>query len=139
MMTIPGRMLQAAAIPVRAAKVCLITSSSGKRWVIPKGRLEVGKTVREIALQEAWEEAGLHGRLHPHPVGSYIYEKWGTSCHVTVFLMDVTEVAKDWPERSLRKRRWLRPAQALAYISNHGMRGVLRTVCESEGLYSLPR
>ena len=126
-MTTPVRILQAAAIPLQDNKVCLITSSSGKRWVIPKGKLEPGKTMREIALQEAWEEAGLTGILHPRAVGSYLYEKYGQTYDVTVFIMDVTAVAEDWPEFHLRQRCWLRPAQALAQIDDPG----LRTVVES--------
>ena len=134
-MTIP-KILQAAAIPVRDTKVCLVTSSSGKRWVIPKGRLEPGKTESEIALQEAWEEAGLFGNLHPLPVGSYVYEKWGDTYHVTVFLMEVTTVADDWPERDLRQRRWLRPTQALAHIADDGLHTILRTVLAEDGILS---
>ena len=68
---------QAAAIPMKADKVCLVTSTSGKRWVVPKGNMELGKTAGEVALQEAWEEAGLLGLLQPEPIGSYVYEKDG--------------------------------------------------------------
>ena len=64
---------------MRAGQVCLVTSSSGKRWVVPKGCMEPGKTAGELALQEAWEEAGLVGVLQPEPVGSYLYEKFGNS------------------------------------------------------------
>jgi 8-oxo-dGTP pyrophosphatase MutT (NUDIX family) len=126
MMT-PIGILQAAAIPFQDGKICLITSSSGKRWVIPKGKLEPGKTMREIALQEAWEEAGLSGILQPRPVGSYLYEKYGETYHVTVFVMDVTAVAGDWPESRLRQRCWLRPAQAVVQIDDPGLRAVLET------------
>ncbi len=62
---------QAAALPVRNGKVCLVTSSNGKRWVIPKGLIEPGQTAGETALQEAWEEAGLVGVLEPDPIGSF--------------------------------------------------------------------
>ena len=101
---------QAAAIPVRGQQLCLVTSSSGKRWVIPKGLMEPGKTAGEIALQEAWEEAGLVGVLRPEPVGSYLYQKWGGTYHVTVFLLQVTEAAEDWPEHDLRERCWVEHA-----------------------------
>src|SRR5438445_8427223 len=121
MATKPKRILQAGAIPVRNSKICLITSSSGKRWVIPKGCLEPGKTISDIALQEAWEEAGLRGILHPHPIGSYLYQKCGDTYHVTVFIMEVTTVAEDWPECTLRQRRWLRAAQALSHIEDPGL------------------
>src|SRR5438132_8687098 len=104
---------QAAAIPVRDGLVCLVTSSNGRRWVIPKGMMEPGKTAGEIALQEAWEEAGLTGVLHPEPAGTYLYDKYGGTCHVKVYLMQVTEVAEDWPECGLRQRCWVSPAQAV--------------------------
>src|SRR5271166_7165657 len=97
-----GLIRQSAAIPLRDGQICLVTSRSGKRWVIPKGCLEPGMTAGEIALQEAWEEAGLSGVLQNEPVGSYIYEKAGATYHVTVFLMHVTDAADDWPERGIR-------------------------------------
>src|SRR3954464_3154855 len=112
MTTSPDTIRQAAAIPLREGQVCLVTSRSGKRWVVPKGCLEPGKTAGQIALQEAWEEAGLVGVLHHEPVGRYLYTKWGNTYHVTVFLMHVTEVATAWPECLRRQRRWLFPAKA---------------------------
>src|SRR5260221_5901184 len=113
-MAIPaGWIRQAAAIPVRDGLVCLITSSNGRRWVIPKGMMEPGKTTGEIALQEAWEEAGLVGTLSPQPVGTYLYEKYDTTCHVTVFRMDITEDHDHYPEVNLRQREWLTADDAL--------------------------
>jgi 8-oxo-dGTP pyrophosphatase MutT (NUDIX family) len=126
MPTTPGLVRQAAAIPVKGERVCLITSRSGKRWVIPKGCLEPGKTSGEIALQEAWEEAGLVGVLQPEPVGSYVYEKAGLTCHVTVFLMQVTEVARQWPEEEVRERVWLTFAQALQRVEEPALRELIR-------------
>jgi 8-oxo-dGTP pyrophosphatase MutT (NUDIX family) len=124
-----GVIRQAAAIPLRDGQICLVTSSSGKRWVIPKGCLEPGKTSGEVALQEAWEEAGLVGVLQAEPIGSYLYEKYDNLYHVTVFSMTVTQVADDWPERTIRQRLWLNPAQALVRVDDRGLRELLRTFC----------
>src|SRR5262249_40783738 len=118
MATSPASIRQAAAIPVKGGQVCLVTSSSGKRWVVPKGCMEPGKTAGEIALQEAWEEAGLLGSLHPEPIGSYLYEKYGNQYHVTVFLMTVHEAAENWPEFAFRQRCWLNPTQALVRVED---------------------
>jgi 8-oxo-dGTP pyrophosphatase MutT (NUDIX family) len=117
---------QAAAIPIKDDKICLVTSSSGKRWVVPKGMIDRGMNASETALQEAWEEAGLVGVLGPAPVGSYVYDKWGNTCHVTVFVMRVTEAAEDWPERGVRERSWLSIRQALGRIDDEGLREVVR-------------
>ena len=117
---------QAAAIPLRGGRVCLVTSSSGNRWVIPKGHFEPGKTAAEIALQEAWEEAGLAGSLRGDPVGTYLYQKFGNLYHVTVFVMDVTEAADQWPEAALRRRNWVRPDTAVERVQEPGLRELIR-------------
>src|SRR5947209_1053464 len=122
----PGALQQAAAIPVRLGQVCLISSRNGKRWVIPKGCMEPGKTAGEIALQEAWEEAGVVGVLLAEPVGSYLYEKYGNEYFVTVFVLQVTEAAEDWPERALRQRAWLDVGQALVRLDDRGLRELVR-------------
>ena len=119
---------QAAAIPLRGGRVCLITSRGGKRWVVPKGCLEPGKTAGQIALQEAWEEAGLLGTLEREPIGSYAYEKFGNVYHVTAFVMEVTEARVDWPESLERDRIWLRPISALTRVDNLGLRRLMRKV-----------
>ena len=116
---------QAGVIPIKQGKVCLVTSSSGKRWVVPKGCLEPGKTTHEIALQEAWEEAGLAGVLAPEPVGSYLYEKAGAICHVTLYVLEVTDAATDWPERSFRERTWVDFDEAMARLGEPGLREVI--------------
>lgn len=119
---------QAAAIPIRNGKICLVTSSNRKRWVIPKGQIEPGQTAGETALQETWEEAGLVGRLLGDPVGSFLYEKWCGTCHVIVFAMEVTKIAQNWPERELRERAWLSPTGVLQRIDDPGLLELLQGV-----------
>jgi 8-oxo-dGTP pyrophosphatase MutT (NUDIX family) len=119
---------QAAAIPVRDGKVCLVTSRSGRRWVLPKGVVDPGHTPGEAALIEAWEEAGLVGVLDPDPVGSYVYEKLDRGHHVLVYRMTVTDVRDDWPERSLRERAWLTVEQVIDRVEESGLRELIRRV-----------
>jgi 8-oxo-dGTP pyrophosphatase MutT (NUDIX family) len=120
-----GEIRQAAALPMRDGEVCLVTSRNGKRWVAPKGCMEPGKTAGQIALQEAWEEAGLVGLLEPEPIGSYVYQKDGFTCHVVVFLMEVTSEAPAWPEQSFRQRRWLSVAKAAERVADPGLRALI--------------
>ena len=125
-MPIPdGVLRQAAALPVKDGAVCLATSRNGRRWVAPKGCLEPGKTAAEIALQEAWEEAGLAGALEPDPIGSYFYEKDGLICHVIVFLMQVTGETADWPERRSASGRWYPAAKAAQRVADPGLRALI--------------
>ena len=120
-----GWIRQAAAIPVRDNKVYLVTSSNGKRWVIPKGQIDPGQTAGQTALNEAWEEAGLVGALSPEPVGSYLYTKLGRTYHVVVFVLHVIEAADDWPEHGLRNRAWVPVEKALEQIEDPGLRELI--------------
>jgi 8-oxo-dGTP pyrophosphatase MutT (NUDIX family) len=124
----PRCVRQAGAIAVRRGQVCLVRSRSGKRWVVPKGRLEPGKTLDQVALQEAWEEAGLVGQLRREPVGRYRYRKGGKVHEVLVFLLAVTEALDDWPEARWRRRRWLRPEKAARRIRHEGLRELLAAI-----------
>src|SRR6516165_9110313 len=128
MPTSSGLIRQSGAIAISDGRICVVSSRSGKRWVVPKGCMEPGKTAAEIALQEAWEEAGLVGVLQPEPIGSYFYEKAGFTCHVTVFLMNVTDTADRWPEHDFRERCWLSVSQALHRLDDAGLRQLIREV-----------
>jgi 8-oxo-dGTP pyrophosphatase MutT (NUDIX family) len=119
---------QSAAIPLLDGRVCLVTSSGGNRWVVPKGHLEPRMSAGEVALQEAWEEAGLVGVLRSEPAGTYLYEQFGNLYHVTAFVLNVTEAADEWPESSIRKRLWLDPPAALARLQERGLRELVRAV-----------
>src|SRR5262245_27524547 len=94
--------------------------------------MEAGKTTGEIALQEAWEEAGLVGTLRPLPIGTYLYEKYDTTCHVTVFRMDVTEDHEKYPEVAVRRREWLAAEDALDRIDEAGLRDLVRRALDME-------
>lgn len=122
----PSVIRQAGVIAISGDRICVVSSRGGKRWVVPKGCLEPGKTAAEIALQEAWEEAGLVGILQQDPLGTYLYEKSGFTCHVTIFLMSVTDMAERWPERDLRQRCWLDVTLALQRIDDAGLRELIR-------------
>jgi 8-oxo-dGTP pyrophosphatase MutT (NUDIX family) len=127
----PASIRQAAAVAVRDGLVCLVTSKGGRRWVIPKGLIDPGRTAREAALAEAWEEAGIVGILSRDPAGTYHYEKYGLDHHVTVFVMRVTEEKADWPERPDRRREWVSPEVAVTRVAEPSLRDILREVFET--------
>ena len=94
-----------------------------------KGCLEPGKSPGEIALQEAWEEAGLVGVLAPGAGRPELLLRKGRlqQSHVTLYEMEVTAAAADWPESSFRDRVWVNCDQALARIQEAGLREMIRT------------
>lgn len=125
---------QAATIAVSDGRVCLITARSSGRWVIPKGGIDPGRTPAEMATIEAWEEAGLVGELSDDPVGEFSYRKNGRTHRVTVYLLVVTHVARDWPERSARRRRWFEPDVAAELVSESGLRSLFLELTQGAGI-----
>ena len=117
---------QAAVVAFHAGRICLVTSRSRKGWIVPKGRIEPGQTAADTALQEAWEEAGLAGFLHEDPLGHYEYEKNGNLYHVTVFVMEVTQVHDEWPEIDERQRAWASAENVHLRVYQPALRQLLR-------------
>ena len=125
----PSVVRQAAAIPLMGGLVCMVTSSSGRRWVLPKGRIEVKQSAAEAAAAEAWEEAGLVGQVTAESVGTYGYEKYGQRYTVQVFVMQVDSARTTWPERHMRTREWVTPEEAISRIEEPELRAMVATVC----------
>jgi 8-oxo-dGTP pyrophosphatase MutT (NUDIX family) len=123
---------QSAAIPVRnragSVDVLLVTSRSGKRWVIPKGVVEPHLSPAESAAKEAWEEAGVRGSLRPESVGTYKYQKWGGTCTVEVFVLGVERLEDTWPEQASRQRRWVDVEEAAELVREDGLAAILRAL-----------
>ena len=105
--------------------MCLIRRKKSKAWGLPKGVVDAGDTRRETALNEAWEEAGLSGQLLDKPVGSYEYEKWGTTLTVAVYLMQVIKQEATWDEDTFRERRWTSFDDGAALLKRHPVRPLL--------------
>jgi len=113
-------------------EVLLVTSSSGKRWIIPKGIVEEDLSPAESAAQEAMEEAGVVGVVGAQPVGEYQYDKWGGTCIVAVYLLEVREVLEMWQEAAFRRREWLSLADARARTSDEGLKRVFEALTTSD-------
>jgi phosphohistidine phosphatase len=114
---------QAAAIPIRRVgrglQICVIRRKDASRWGIPKGLVDPGATHEDTALNEAWEEAGIKGRLLGEAIGTYRYRKWGTRLTVAVYVMELVQQAPSWEESAFRERRWVPFAEAGVLLANH--------------------
>lgn len=53
----------------------LLVRTRGGRWIFPKGGVEPGLTQAQSAALEAFEEAGVHGRIEEMPFARYHLEK----------------------------------------------------------------
>lgn len=119
--------VQAGAVPFLFKKgvlhIVLITSSSGARWLIPKGHLESGMSLEEVALMEAAEEAGAIGTID---------RGFRTQCPtedgrtLQLFPLRVATLLPHWPERFVRRRVVLPVYRALLRISDPSLARALR-------------
>jgi phosphohistidine phosphatase len=110
---------QAAAIPFRIVDgriEILLIRRPGRPWGIPKGGVDPGRTLRDTALNEAAEEAGLHGELLPEPLGDFVYQKQFGQLLVSVYAMRVKQVDEHWLEEDFRERNWVPIEAALGLI-----------------------
>jgi len=113
---------QFAVLPYRLKKkgeveVLLISSLDTGRWIIPKGWPMDGLRPAEAAAQEAWEEAGIRGRVYDDVLGLYSYSKWldeelSLPCIVLVFAMEVARTDEAFPEAGQRKSKWMSQKKA---------------------------
>lgn len=102
-------------------EVLLITSRDTGRWVIPKGWPIKGLDAAASAAQEAWEEAGVKGTIGADCLGLYSYGKVMDDASVlptvvTVYPMQVTKLARKYPEVGHRRRKWFSTAKAAARV-----------------------
>lgn len=127
---------QSGVIPYRhdagQVQLLVIRSSDGLRWVMPKGMVEPDLTPRESAAKEALEEAGICGSVSIHAVGSYRYRKWGGTCMVEMFLMQVQEELQEW-EEDHRIREWVSFEEAVARVNAQGLKELLVRMRELVG------
>jgi len=123
-----GRPQQAGSFPVRRTdgmlEVCLIRKREKDGWGIPKGIIDPGNSAEATAMIEAYEEAGIEGRLLGR-VGTYRFEKWGTRLLVVVYVLHVLEEHDDWQEARIRERQWMPFDQAASLLENHPSRPLL--------------
>lgn len=100
----PARMQYAAlcyrlARKTNALEILVITSRDTGRWVIPKGWPMQGKQAHEVAEREAYEEAGVKGKVQRAAIGAYVYQKrkdhgLEISCKVQVHALEVEDFAR---------------------------------------------
>jgi len=126
---------QSSVIPYRMRhgnpEILVILSSQKKHFVVPKGIKDPGLSPQDSAAKEAWEEAGVEGRVLDTALGSYRYEKWGSICTVDVYAMEVTAVVPEheWQE-SHRGREWVSPEEAVKRLKQKALAPMVLALAE---------
>lgn len=111
-------------------EILLVTSRTSGRWIIPRGWPMKRKKPHEAAAIEAWEEAGVRGRVKKNAVGRYTYLKMLDNgdvvpCMVDVFQIEVTEAETSFKERGERLLEWVRPDEAARRVRDIELKSLL--------------
>lgn len=89
----------------------LLVQTRGGRWTFPKGSAEPGLTHAQAAALEAFEEAGVHGRMEHAAFARYVRRKRGGKCSaVLAHLCEVLRLSP--PQESRRNPTWFSPEKA---------------------------
>ena len=108
---------------------CLVTSRRSGRWIIPKGWPLDGETPMDAAATEAFEEAGVKGKVHPRPIGVFSYYKVRSEdelpCIAVVYPLSVKKILNRWPERKERKRKWVSRKRAATLVDDAELKQII--------------
>jgi 8-oxo-dGTP pyrophosphatase MutT (NUDIX family) len=112
-------------LPLKVAAICyrrrgadleflLVNTNGGGKWTFPKGSPEPDKSHSQAAELEAWEEAGVRGRIENHHFHLYLSSKgvfWKPpgvrEFVVKAFLMEVSQMSSG--HEPLRNPTWFKP------------------------------
>jgi 8-oxo-dGTP pyrophosphatase MutT (NUDIX family) len=125
--------IQYAALPYRftpdaALEILLVTTRRSRRWIIPKGWPIKGLKPPKSAAREAFEEAGVRGKVAGKSLGFFRYNKLldeqgiEVSCEVKVFPLLVRRQSESWPELEQRLILWVEPAKAVSLIKERQLK-----------------
>ena len=103
------------------AAVCYRRQANGKvefllvrtrtgRWTFPKGGVDGDSTAASAAAREAYEEAGVRGRVEPRAFTRYLHSKKGNAHSVQAHLCKVVRL--ETPCEPYRAPHWFSPEKA---------------------------
>ncbi|PWA70521.1 nudix hydrolase [Artemisia annua] len=97
-----------------ALEVLVISAQrKGKGMLFPKGGWESDESIKEAALRESVEEAGVYGIVEGE-LGKWSFKSKGNDgCYEGhMFPLLVKEQLEFWPEQDIRKRVWVSVSKA---------------------------
>ena len=90
--------------------IMFVTSQRRGRWILPKGNLKPDESHKKGCKREAFEEAGVKGRIMSELPMTHVVTKSSdgelSQVAVTYYPMLVSKQVDEWPEQAKRERHW---------------------------------
>ena len=102
------------------------------RWIFPKGQPERDKSSREIAVNEAFEEAGIIGTIRGRSIKCRVKKK-GETIVYKMYPFRISKVCRKWPERKIRMRKFVKADKARKKLSGSPYADILKEFLKKHG------
>ncbi|MCU7953339.1 MAG: hypothetical protein KZQ64_08125 [gamma proteobacterium symbiont of Bathyaustriella thionipta] len=116
--------------------IMIITSTSGKSWILPKGHPEDDLNNAQVAELETYEEAGVKGIIFDKKFRKELKRKEDGT--IIIYPLLIKKILDKWPEEYKRERRLVTIKDALALVTKKQHIGAIRyfsTTTMSNKLY----
>ena len=111
-------------------EILLITGRGSGRWIVPKGWPMDGMTPAASAAREAWEEAGVTGKVFDRCLGLFSYSKTiggaGLPIVAMVYPVRVKSLAAKYPEKGQRVRKWFSSKKAASLVAQPELARIIK-------------
>ena len=123
------RQHSAGGVVVRDGEMLLIATAGGRRWQLPKGRIEPGESPEQAAVREVREETGVTARIVAPLAGVDYWFAEGSAKrikkHVDFFLLGYVEGSEtNFDAREVDDARWFPCAEAIVRLTHASERRV---------------
>jgi 8-oxo-dGTP pyrophosphatase MutT (NUDIX family) len=115
-----------------ALEVLIVTTRQSRRWIVPKGWPIKRLTPSKTAAREAFEEAGVRGKIGARAIGVFRYKKAAgekngaePDYEVKIFPLLVRRQSATWPEFGQRVVQWVDPEKAISLIRDPGLKAIV--------------
>jgi 8-oxo-dGTP pyrophosphatase MutT (NUDIX family) len=123
--------------PMAALEILVVTTRQSRRWIVPKGWPIKRLTPSKSAAREAFEEAGVRGKIGARAIGNFRYKKAAdgngaeVDCEVKIFPLLVKRQSASWPESEQRVAQWVEPEKAISLIREPELKSIVAKFAKS--------
>jgi 8-oxo-dGTP pyrophosphatase MutT (NUDIX family) len=117
--------------PMAALEILIVTTRQSRQWIVPKGWPIKRLTPSKSAAREAFEEAGVRGKIGARAIGNFRYKKSARQTDadpdydVKIFPLLVRRQSATWPEHGQRVVQWVDPEKAIALIREPELKAIV--------------